>query len=565
MAETTDSSYSSTQRLVTENEKNPSKFNSHFYYKAFSVAIVLVILPLFPSQAPEFINQTIFTRSWELVHLLFVGIAVSYGLFSRRNFETEKENQLKIDSTQTYMSRILQVSNVFDDEIDIPFGSNENNAQTWNSNYFRGEPVVVVEEETPVLDEQSNTISNVGKKPLFLPVRSLRSSVSDSDSVESIGESIESLGSLSRSASGSKNGSEKTRSREFGDLDPLDLEEKLKESVVLPSPIPWRSRSGRLEMKEEISEVNPPPYTLPPSVDEPEFDQHEFQSFPSPVRRSSQANSTSPSPKRHSPSPSVSPELRGKNIEDLGKKKKNAYKSSPPPPPPLPTPISRKSPSFLSNSRSVENGFPSERKVVKKSFKDELKDVRRSGTEEFPRVAEFGSGALKSEANNRSHFEASSIGKSVRTFRGSESIAESKNYREFEERMDMKSEKRLKEVDREYMDKPKRKPGGFNQQPTSTDNQPRATPKPTLPKYHKKEKKRLAQKVILESEEYSSSEADDSQGGSDTEQAASDSVSDSGRDPNEVDKKADEFIAKFREQIRLQRIESIKRSSGQHR
>jgi hypothetical protein len=35
-------------------------------------------------------------------------------------------------------------------------------------------------------------------------------------------------------------------------------------------------------------------------------------------------------------------------------------------------------------------------------------------------------------------------------------------------------------------------------------------------------------------------------------------VSDEGPD---VDKKADEFIAKFREQIRLQRIESIKRST----
>ncbi|CAM8991966.1 unnamed protein product [Rhodiola kirilowii] len=31
----------------------------------------------------------------------------------------------------------------------------------------------------------------------------------------------------------------------------------------------------------------------------------------------------------------------------------------------------------------------------------------------------------------------------------------------------------------------------------------------------------------------------------------------------DVDKKADEFIAKFREQIRLQRIESIKRSTYQ--
>jgi hypothetical protein len=33
-------------------------------------------------------------------------------------------------------------------------------------------------------------------------------------------------------------------------------------------------------------------------------------------------------------------------------------------------------------------------------------------------------------------------------------------------------------------------------------------------------------------------------------------------DENEVDKKAEEFIAKFRESIRLQRIESIKKSAG---
>ena len=42
--------------------------------------------------------------------------------------------------------------------------------------------------------------------------------------------------------------------------------------------------------------------------------------------------------------------------------------------------------------------------------------------------------------------------------------------------------------------------------------------------------------------------------------ACSSGVDEEGPD---VDKKADEFIAKFREQIRLQRIESIKRSTGQ--
>ncbi|KAL5723960.1 hypothetical protein ACHQM5_007288 [Ranunculus cassubicifolius] len=549
------------QKLIVENKKqNPSKFNSHFLYKALSVAIVLVVLPLFPSQAPDFVNQTIFTRSWELLHLLFVGIAVSYGLFSRRNVETEKENQLKIDTTQTYMSRILQVSSVFDDEVETPVVSDESNTQTWSSKYLRGNPVVV-EEESPALDQHSATITNIRSKPLFLPVRSLRSSVSDSDSVESVGESIDSLGSKG----GSSGRFDRARTRDFDNLDDLDLEEKLKESVVLPSPIPWRSRSGRLEMKEEACDANPPPYSLPPSYNEPEFDQREFR----PVHRSSQSNSISPSPKKLSPAPSLSPEMRVKNLEDLGKKKKNFHKSSPPPPPPPPPTMSRKSPSSITNSRSMRDELLSDKKSVNKSFKDELKDLSKSDREEFPKRSDFEMDYLKSEAKRRSQYEASSLGKSVRTIRGSEPIAEDKKYREADERTNGKAEKKSNEVDREFVDKSRRKAGGFNQQFTVPENQnaeiSRTTPKPMLPKYHKKEKKRVAQKVILESEEYSSSESDDIRGNSDTEKTASDSFSDSGPDSNEVDKKADEFIAKFREQIRLQRIESIKRSSGQHR
>ncbi|KAF9603179.1 hypothetical protein IFM89_034512 [Coptis chinensis] len=510
------------QRLVSGNETNPSKFNSHFLYKALSVAIVLVILPLFPSQAPEFINQTMFTRTWELLHLLFVGVAVSYGLFSRRNVEeTEKENQLKVDTTQTYMSRILQVSSVFDDEVETPAFSDENKAQTWNSKYFRGDPVVVVEDDNSVLDEQSSTISNVSNKPLFLPVRSLRSAVSDTDNAESFGEPVESLGSsLSRSAS-STSKSSSTGTREFGDMYPIDLEENLKENV-LPSPIPWRSRSGRMEMKEEVGEVNPPPYSLP---------------------------------------------RRLKTLPLISPKKEECVQgfSPPPPPPPLPTPISRTSPITKSSSRT--NGVSSEKKDVTRSFTDELKDRSRSGREGFPGRRDCGIESMKSEGKYRIHSEASSMGRSVRTIRGNETITEPRKYRDFEEqRTDGKSEKRSKEVD---MDKPGRSTGGFIQQMTSPQNQnheiSRPTPKPSLPKYQKKETKKLAEKVILESEEYTSSEDDHSQGGSDTEEAASDILSDAQPDPNEVDKKADEFIAKFREQIRLQRIESIKRSSGQHR
>lgn len=563
------------QRLVTDNQKTPSKFNSNFLYKALSVALVLVVIPYFPSQAPEFINQSIFTRSWELLHLLVVGIAVSYGLFSRRNVESEEENQLKPDSTQAYVSRILQVSNVFDDDVELetPFGFDDGNnkTQTWNSKYFRGNPVVV--EEPSFLDEEhSATVNTVSSKPLLLPVRSLRSAVSNSDSVESVGESVQSLRSISRSSSGGKGGSsgrfDKARIKEIDDLDAFDLGGKLKESVVLPSPIPWRSRSGRMEVKEEVDGVGPPPFSLPPSYDEPEINRDESQSFPSPRPRPSQSNSISPPKKKTSPSPSRSPEKRAKNSEDSGRKKRSSHNSTPPPPPPppLPTPLNRKYASPLSNTHSVREAVPSDKKVMK-TFNDELKDFSRSGREEFTRRTDFEVDYLKSEVKPKSQFEAAATSKSVRTIRGSEPITEVKNRRESDEKADGKFEKMSKAVDEEIVDRPRRKSGVPKPQFVSFENQntevPRPSPRPTLPKYHKRRNKKLPQKAILESEEYSSSEADESGGNSDTEKAASDIVSDSAPDPNEVDKKADEFIAKFREQIRLQRIASIKKSSGQ--
>ncbi|KAF5938699.1 hypothetical protein HYC85_022958 [Camellia sinensis] len=59
-----------------------------------------------------------------------------------------------------------------------------------------------------------------------------------------------------------------------------------------------------------------------------------------------------------------------------------------------------------------------------------------------------------------------------------------------------------------------------------------------------------------ESEDYVFEEEEEDSG---NEEVASNSVRDEGPD---VNKKADEFIAKFREQIRIQRTESIKRSTG---
>ncbi|ONK56356.1 uncharacterized protein A4U43_C10F7580 [Asparagus officinalis] len=140
-------------------EQNPSKPLPNFLYKLIFVSVLIALLPIFPSsQSPELSNKSILTQTWELLHLLLVGIAISYGLFSRRNsdHDIEKETQLKPDTTpESYVSQILQVPSVFDEEeIQSPKGldlADEGKNQTWNYNqYYREEPVVMVAKERGV-------------------------------------------------------------------------------------------------------------------------------------------------------------------------------------------------------------------------------------------------------------------------------------------------------------------------------------------------------------------------------------------------------------------------------
>ncbi|XP_026379399.1 uncharacterized protein LOC113274129 [Papaver somniferum] len=601
MADHTDSPYAHPhphQRLVSDVDtakpqtkpNPPSKFFSHFLSKSVLVGILLVLLPLFPSQAPEFVNQTILTRSWELVHLLFVGIAVSYGLFSRRNVENEKENHSKFDTTQSYMSRILQVSSVFDDEMDNPSsssGSDENKIQTWNSQYYRGNSTVVVAETGSLLDEHNRTISSSNfisndkssHKPLILPVRSLRSQVPKVDETKPVVRQSSGLssGSLSRSGSGVKIPSQgslsRTRSGEkMGGLDPSILEEKLKENVVLPSPIPWRSRSGRFESKDDVGgggggggSGTPPSYTvLPPSVEESEVDRVNSFVRRSTIPWSSRPNSTSPSPRKLSPAPSFSSEIQAKNSEDSGKRR-GYYKSSPPPPPPPPPPMLHKSPPMVPSYRPIgdqiastmtfgEEGYNSAR-----SFQNELKDFSRNKREGLPpsrmSVSSSVRDSEKPEAKSRHNsFDGSSslLGKSVRTVRLNEQMHEYERARDVEPVYGGGSKAEVFESN------------------SYTEKSPRevSPPKPpTFRKYPKEEKKKqIFEHVLADSDEEGTDfETNASQGNSDAEESImnSNSVSEtSPPNPNEVDKKADEFIAKFREQIRLQRIDSIKRTSG---
>lgn len=593
MADTEPNNMIKHQKLVTEqNQTNPSKYYSQFLYKALIVTVFLVILPLFPSQAPEFINQTVFTRSWELLHLVFVGIAVSYGLFSRRNDETEKDfNNSKFDNAHSYVSRFLQVSSVFDDEAEIPIGSDENKVQTWSSQYYRNDPMVVVTQENSVLDEQRSTSSIIGEKPLLLPVRSLKSRVPDPAVVESGNEfesSGSSGGSISRSNSKlsskrfSGNSNNRSRNGESGGSTHVDLEDEMMENDVLPSPIPWRSRSGRMEMTEEVD--SPPLYTLPPSMDESEFNRLESRSSRSQSSRSSRTNSSSSSvklspstslssPRKLSPSPSMSTESQAKNAED-SVKKKSFYKSSPPPPPPPPPPMIPKASSMKLYSSSVNEEFSLE-KDMRRSFTSVPKDLNGSRGEKL--MSRVNSGV---ESMPRSQVDGSSMGKSVRATRAGEAVAGAWNVGDFgEDAMNGNLETWPKEAHPNFVENSGRKTMGFDQTSFRTEKLSRESgpvmSNPTFMEFEEEEKEDFVDTVTMVSDEDTESEDEDVResfiktgiGGSSSngassnnEKVASSSVNYGGPD---VDKKADEFIAKFREQIRLQRIESIKRSSGQ--
>ncbi|XP_031393956.1 serine/arginine repetitive matrix protein 1 isoform X1 [Punica granatum] len=511
-----------------------SKYSANFLYKASLALIFLVIIPLFPSQAPEFINQTVPNRSWELLHLVLVGIAVSYGLFSSRNQEeTEKEANpppSKFDSAQSCVSRLLQVPSVFDDEPETQSGSGDEvgKLETWSSQYYPNDPVVVLakEQEPSVIDQQRvNSVgssSRIGERPLLLPVRSLKSRVLD-DEKEPIDElrGVSSKSSLCRSSSDASSkrfsgsnhvtnrmkSSQKLRGSE-------DLAED-KEAAVLPSPIPWRSRSGRMEVNEEV--FNPvSPFS---SIEDFEYFRAKPEASKPQISASSRPNSGSKI-SFSSRKSSLTSESQAKIAEDFVRKK-SFQKSSPPPPPP-PPPMAFKS-SLMKPSLSSGyhlNGVTSD------------KDFRRSSSTEPKEATQVYSGIEKKPRST----PLPDVGKSVRTLRAQKSEGlEIYGAQDADETLPQNARRRIGMV-----------------------------PKPSSLEFSEEEKDGFVEDVTSESDEESPLSENDEEAEVGTlkndEVGLIDSVGDGGRD---VDKKADEFIAKFREQIRLQRIDSIKRSSAE--
>ncbi|KAK7256434.1 hypothetical protein RIF29_29880 [Crotalaria pallida] len=135
------------QKPIINNNKGKSF--SAFLFKYLFLALFIIAVPLFPSQAPDFVNQTLLTKFWELIHLLFIGIVVAYGLFSRRNVEHEiididigtesRASSVVVGggNAASYVSKMFPVSTIFDE--------NENFDEKrmmmmhcWNNQYFDG-------------------------------------------------------------------------------------------------------------------------------------------------------------------------------------------------------------------------------------------------------------------------------------------------------------------------------------------------------------------------------------------------------------------------------------------
>ncbi|KAJ6335100.1 hypothetical protein OIU78_011856 [Salix suchowensis] len=131
---------------ITRTNKSLS-FTNHTLCKSLFFVLFLFLIPLLPSQAPEFIGQsTIFTKFRDLAPLLFIGLAVCYGLFSSRNvedFDSESPPNYPDDPESSYVSRIFQVPSISYDGSENLSGYDEKNMyQNLNSQNYSGESMI---------------------------------------------------------------------------------------------------------------------------------------------------------------------------------------------------------------------------------------------------------------------------------------------------------------------------------------------------------------------------------------------------------------------------------------
>ncbi|KAL3651124.1 hypothetical protein CASFOL_007527 [Castilleja foliolosa] len=504
-------------------QQNPSKSHSNSICKTLIVLALLLIIPFFPSQAPDFISKAIFTQLWEIIHLIFIGIAVSYGLFGRKtaqNFEISRNH----DDSDAYLSGVSHLSSIFEDgsgnvccgpdEKDLILQSYDANC---NCQFFEdqnlGKTRCVVHGESNRYSSISSSSSKIrslvsknGKenwsicydtingqivknqtwsskyskeeslvvvsngfgesldfKPLNLPLRSLRSSVVVNEKPDS-------------SLKGEGKGKNDTNVPKIRGFVPRKLNKRFEEPDGLPS-IPWHSCFGRMEENgDEFNNdniINPRAHYRPRSVGEFEFER--IKSRPS--------NKVSNFSSINEP---ASPEVDNAEVETVISVSL-----------PKIAPLTGEEASFIVGSKNREEGKFGKGKQPIESLEPDTKPLPRA--------------------------------KSVRTIKPSRYKAGKKVKSEMIENPPVNGQRN----------------GGHS---------PMQKPKPSLPDFYNDEKKDdNVERKFTESED--DGEKSELTGSCDDEDDAKTNVDyDLG---SEVDRKAGEFIAKFREQIRCQKASTV--------
>ncbi|CAI9101275.1 OLC1v1038559C1 [Oldenlandia corymbosa var. corymbosa] len=576
------------------NQQQSSKSScSSFLCKSLIIIVVLVLVPSFPSQAPDFITQSILREFWELFYLLVIGVAVSYGLFCRKSVVAEVEIQSRgsVDAASSHacLSGVFDVPSIFEDGFEklcvsdeklsvknwdffssgrkssskgSPLigggkkflslatgngndGENdvvayeaykENVSQVWNSQFLQGESLVVVANGSCAVDKH---------KPLGLPIRSLRSRIADSDNREFINSNGAENPSKGSSMSSIASGKLEKIRRPM----PLCLEKKFQE-VAGPPKSSLQPKSERKEFGEEVSSFGQ-------SFDSrPHYGGNfEMKQFRSKSSRHPKSFGTS----------SLLPELSNLPKEDSQLKKGlNGFSDTVPPPNVASETVVE---SFAPKARGVSIGSSSELDMQRTS-KDFFNNSSLSAMQDVLDRGKQKSDSMISGSKPSKLSRVLGKGISVRTLRSRVFAADNMKREEVcSDKINEKVEEKHHEFEAPLLMK-NAKEGDCKDQPVRVQRpySEKAPPvqNSTFSASQNYESQNIADSTLLsEKDSESESEPEDLQVTPAEKEIAPNHVEHAELEGSEVDRKADEFIAKFREQMRLQKIASVRRRSSQ--
>ncbi|XP_076920036.1 uncharacterized protein LOC143581047 [Bidens hawaiensis] len=234
-------------------------FTNYIFSKSIMIILVL-LLSYFPSQVPDFFKETvIINKLWDLIYLLVIGIAVSYGLFSRKADRVHSSDDDNIGGNDTYLSGISHISSVFEDANSYGFvekswvegkGSNSRVSEFEGdkklNQYYLGESLVVINDKKFVLEQlgskKKSSKPNLGSKSWDFGTG--KSVVEDSDSDSGIWF-------------------QENQIEKFRGLLPIKLEERFQESGSdfdadsdSRTRFNRRSKSMKLEKRDEARDLD---------------------------------------------------------------------------------------------------------------------------------------------------------------------------------------------------------------------------------------------------------------------------------------------------------------------